>query len=104
MFTVSLSGLTAPVGRNGLVGGPFGLTRSTDEGPFGMEEAALTHAVDVSAFIARKREAVRCHASQVTDTSFFLQMPTELFTLVLGTEWFIDRGVPADLRDGWLLD
>ena len=75
-----------------------------DGNPFGMEEAALTHAVDVSAFIERKREAVRCHASQVTDTSFFLQMPTELFTLVFGTEWFIERGVPAALREGWLLD
>ena len=75
-----------------------------DGNPFGTEESALTHAVDVSAFIERKREAVRCHASQVTDTAFFLQMPTELFTLAFGTEWFIERGVPADLREGWLLD
>ena len=36
---------------------------------FGMPEAALTTAVDVSGFIAQKRESITMHASQVTDST-----------------------------------
>ena len=45
----------------------------------GMPEAEITHAVDVSAHLAAKRESLRCHRSQITDTSFFLEMPDEAF-------------------------
>ena len=51
-----------------------------------------------------EREALRCHRSQVTDTSFFLEMPAERFRQAFGTEWFIEAGVDAPMRRGWLFD
>jgi LmbE family N-acetylglucosaminyl deacetylase len=70
----------------------------TDDGePFGMPEESLTHAVDVRAFIDRKRASMACHASQITDSSFFLQMPPEAFAAAFGTEWYIRRGSPPGI-------
>ena len=54
-------------------------------------------------FVAQKRESMACHASQITDGSFFLQMPPEIFALAFGTEWFIEPGQPGGAREGWLL-
>jgi LmbE family N-acetylglucosaminyl deacetylase len=75
-----------------------------DGNPFGMPEADLTHAVDVSAYVSQKRLAIACHASQVTDTGFFLTMPPEAFAAAFGTEWFIRRGARPGLRPGWLFE
>lgn len=75
-----------------------------DGNPLGMAESELTHAVDVSAFITQKRDSMKAHASQITDTSFFLQMPDEVFTIAFGTEWFIKKGVPTGIQPGWLFD
>lgn len=83
----------------------FDLEGPADDGnPMGMPAEELTHAVDVSRFAARKRAAVACHRSQVTDTSFFLQIPDELFAIAFGTEWFIEVGRPPGLQPRWLLD
>jgi LmbE family N-acetylglucosaminyl deacetylase len=72
----------------------------TDDGnEFGTPEADLTTAVDVSAFVDRKRESMACHASQITDSSFFLQMPPEAFLEAFGTEWYIRRGAPAGIHE-----
>jgi hypothetical protein len=38
----------------------------------------------------------------VSDSSFFLQMPDEVFAEAFGTEWFIERGAAPGLRPGWL--
>jgi LmbE family N-acetylglucosaminyl deacetylase len=75
-----------------------------DGNPIGMSEAELTHAVDVSGYVAQKRRAVAAHRSQVTDTSFFLQMPEEAFAAAFGTEWFIKVGDPPGLHPGWLFE
>jgi LmbE family N-acetylglucosaminyl deacetylase len=75
-----------------------------DGNPFGMSETDLTHAVDVSGFMQQKRQSLTCHASQISDSSFFLQMPEEIFALSFGTEWFIKRGAPAGVRPGWLFE
>ena len=50
------------------------------EEEFGMEEADITHAVDVSAYLVRKRAAMLAHASQISADSFF--------------EWFVAPGLP----------
>lgn len=77
----------------------------TDDGnPLGMSEAELTHAVDVSEFLHHKRESMRCHRSQITDTSFFLEMPEEAFAAAFGTEWFIKKGAEPGVRPGWLFE
>jgi len=62
------------------------------EPEFGMPEARITHAVDVTAFVGAKRDSMRCHASQISDEAFFLQMPEESFASAFGTEWFIEHG------------
>lgn len=65
-----------------------------DEDPdFGTPEANITHAIDVSDLVERKRSAMRAHASQISEESFFLAMPDEAFTDAFGTEWFIEHGV-----------
>jgi LmbE family N-acetylglucosaminyl deacetylase len=65
-----------------------------DEDTFGEPEANITHAVDVGAYVARKREAMQAHASQISADSFFMKMPEAIFALAFGTEWFIDLANP----------
>jgi LmbE family N-acetylglucosaminyl deacetylase len=62
----------------------------------------ITHAVDVSAHLAEKRASMRAHASQATSASsdvrsleVFASLPDDLFALAFGTEWFVDRSLPA---------
>jgi LmbE family N-acetylglucosaminyl deacetylase len=65
----------------------------TDDGrPFGSAEADITTAVDVSDYIDLKRASLTCHASQVTDSGFFLSMPPEAFAQAFGIEWYIRAG------------
>jgi LmbE family N-acetylglucosaminyl deacetylase len=73
-----------------------------DGNPMGTPEAEITTAVDVSAYVAVKRASIRCHASQITDTSFFSQMPDEQFAAAFGTEWFIRVGAPKGIHESWL--
>lgn len=86
-------------------GEPFDPNGPADDGnPFGTPESELTHAVDVTDYIVEKRASMRCHASQITDTSFFLQMPDEVFAGSFGTEWFIKKGAEPGPNPGWLFD
>jgi LmbE family N-acetylglucosaminyl deacetylase len=90
----------APIGEE-----DFDPNSGADDGnPFGMTEAELTHAVDVTAHLQAKRDSLRCHRSQITDTSFFLEMPDEAFAAAFGTEWFIQKGAAPGLRDGWFFE
>lgn len=85
--------------------GDFDPNAPADDGnPFGSTEAEITHAVDVSHFIALKRESIRCHASQITDSGFFARMPDEAFAMAFGTEWFIAPEADHPLRAGWLFE
>jgi LmbE family N-acetylglucosaminyl deacetylase len=59
---------------------------------FGSPESVITGAVDVSEFLDNKRRAMQAHASQISEQSFFLQMPPEGFAYGFGTEWFIRDG------------
>jgi LmbE family N-acetylglucosaminyl deacetylase len=58
-------------------------------GEMGEPAARLTTEVDVTEFLERKRAAMRAHASQIGESSFFLAMPDEVFATVFGREWFI---------------
>src|SRR4051794_38344624 len=75
-----------------------------DGNPFGMPEAELTHLVDVSDYMAQKRDSIRCHVSQVSDTGFFLQMPEDVFQRAFGIEWFIKKGGQPPVKPGWLFE
>ena len=70
-----------------------------EDAPLGMPEAALTTSVDVSGFVERKRASIMAHASQVTDSEFFLKMPPEMFNQTFSREWFIRKGAPAGLHE-----
>ncbi|PPK70617.1 PIG-L family deacetylase [Actinokineospora auranticolor] len=58
----------------------------------GKPEAELTGRVDVRAYLSAKRAAMRAHASQISEDSFFLAIPDEAFAGSFGTEWFIRAG------------
>jgi LmbE family N-acetylglucosaminyl deacetylase len=82
-FFRSMSGMAAEAGVD--------LPEGTAEDMQTMGEPAsrLTTEVDVSPWIERKREAMRAHASQISETSFFLALPDDLYTQVWGREWYI---------------
>ena len=66
--------------------------REIAETEMGSPAESITHAVDVTGVIDRKRRAMAAHASQITADSFFMQLPDDAFAAAFGTEWFIHRG------------
>jgi len=70
----------------------------------GMPGDAITTRVDVRAYLDSKRRAMAAHASQISETSFFLAMPPEAFEQTWGTEWFILRGAPPGTRENDLFN
>ena len=67
-------------------------TPDIDDETFGLPESIITAAVDVTPYLEHKRRAMRAHASQISEQSFFLAMPDEAFRYAFGTEWFIREG------------
>lgn len=70
---------------------------------FGKPESEITAAVDVLAYVDTKRAAMRAHASQISEQSFFLTMPDEAFGHAFGTEWFIRVGQGPGITETDLL-
>ena len=71
-----------------------------DGGPhMGSPASVITTRVDVTPWLAAKREAMKAHASQIGPESFFLAMPDEVFAAAFGTEHFIRRAAPAGLAE-----
>jgi LmbE family N-acetylglucosaminyl deacetylase len=70
---------------------------------FGSPESVITGAVDVSEFLDHKRRAMQAHGSQISEQSFFLQMPAEAFAVGFGTEWFIRDGQGPGITETDLL-
>ncbi len=71
--------------------------RPTQTAQLWTARAELTHRVDVRAFTAAKRAAMRAHSSQASAQEgtrtlrLLLRLPDWLFDRVLGQEWFVDR-------------
>ena len=74
-----------------------------EEESFGMPESIITAAVDVTPYLEYKRRAMRAHASQISEQSFFLAMPDEAFAYGFGTEWFIREGQGPGITETDLL-
>ena len=75
-----------------------------DFGPdFGEPESAITHTIDVRAYAAVKRRAMAAHASQISETSFFLALPEQAFTAGFGFEWYV-RSRAARSQGSTILD
>lgn len=73
---------------------PPALPEAPEDENFGKPEREITHAIDVGDHVELKRLAMRAHASQIAEDSWFLRMGPEEFRLAFGTEWFIEWGRP----------
>ncbi len=62
------------------------------ESDIGTPAALITHGVDVSSVIDRKKLTMAEHRSQINEESFFMALPSEAFEAAFGTEWFVLRG------------
>jgi LmbE family N-acetylglucosaminyl deacetylase len=63
---------------------------------FGVPDELITTAVDVSAYVNQKREALAAHTSQ--EQNFFLdRVPDEITTVLLSREYFTLRSAPKGL-------
>jgi LmbE family N-acetylglucosaminyl deacetylase len=65
----------------------------------GVTEDKITTTVDVRDYVDLKRKAMAAHASQISESSFFLALPPEMFREAFGQEWFIRRGAAPGTRD-----
>jgi LmbE family N-acetylglucosaminyl deacetylase len=72
------------------------MRRSGAEEPPPMEgavpESEVTAEVDVAKYLDVKRAAMRAHASQIPEESFFLSLDDETFAHAFGVEYFIREG------------
>ena len=66
---------------------PEGSTDGLED--MGEPASRITTAVDVLPWIDDKRRSMQAHASQISEESFFLSMPDDVFSLVWGREWYI---------------
>lgn len=66
-----------------------------DVDAFGVEEARITHAIDVAPYVEVKRRAMEAHGSQIRPDTFPLSMPPEAFAIAFGTEWYVQVGAPG---------
>ncbi len=67
--------------------------------------STITHRIDVRKFADRKQAALACHRSQVYGTGraapllrLLVGLPSPIFGLLLGREWFVDPDAPAGGR------
>jgi LmbE family N-acetylglucosaminyl deacetylase len=65
-----------------------------EEFDLGVPETRITTRVDVRSYIDVKRKAMAAHASQISETSFFLAMAPEVFATAFGEESYILVGAP----------
>ncbi|HEX3622656.1 MAG TPA: PIG-L family deacetylase [Acidimicrobiales bacterium] len=70
----------------------------------GVAGERITTTVDVRPWLARKRASMAAHASQISETSFFLSMPPAAFEHVWGQEWFIRCDAPVGLLETDIFD
>jgi len=74
-----------------------------DEVDFGKPESVITAAVDVRPYLECKRRAMRAHASQISEQSFFLSLPDDAFAYGFGIEWYIRQGQGPGITETDLL-
>jgi LmbE family N-acetylglucosaminyl deacetylase len=70
----------------------------------GVPGERITTTVNVRPWLAQKRASMAAHASQISETSFFLAMPPQAFEHVWGQEWFIRCDAPSGLIETDLFD
>lgn len=73
----------------------------TDGNPLGTPEADLGLQIDVSGQLAKRRELMACHASQVTDVGSMLALPDQAYAGMFSLEHYIDVDSTEPMRRGW---
>lgn len=73
-----------------------------DMDKIGLPESDITTAVDVSGVLDTKRAAMTAHRSQISEESWFLRLPPDVFAVSFGTEWF--RRVLPEFRGDPIAD
>jgi len=86
----------------GEAGGNPDMPDITEESEFGVRAADVTTRLDVGEQVPAKRQAMRCHRSQIADDMFWLTMPDEQFQAAFSEEAYIHRGVPAGTAESRL--
>jgi len=84
----------------------FGMPEPPVDDPeftLGVPSERITTRVDVRRYLEAKRKAMAAHASQISETSFFLSMRPDAFEATWGTEWYILRGADAATSETDLL-
>lgn len=70
----------------------------------GVPEERITTTVDVRPWLAQKRASMAAHASQISETSFFLAMAADQFEDSFGHEWLIRCDAPPGLVETDVFD
>jgi LmbE family N-acetylglucosaminyl deacetylase len=70
----------------------------------GVPEDRITTVIDARDYIDVKRRSMVAHASQISETSFFLAMPPDMFTEAFGREWYMLEGAGPGTRETDLLE
>jgi len=70
----------------------------------GVTEDLITTSLDVRDQVEVKRRSMAAHASQISETSFFLAMPPDMFADAFGWEWYILDGAAPDTKESDLLE
>lgn len=86
---------------------PFGEGEALDEAdiPFGVPDEDVTTVVRVQPWLEHKQAAMRAHRSQISEESFFLNLPEDLAEELFGTESFVLlAGEPGALPEADLFD
>lgn len=81
------------------IGAEPGTMPNFEEMELGVPAEAITTEVDVVPWLEVKRAAMRAHASQISEQSFFLALPDYVFRSVFGTECYIRRGATAPVAE-----
>ena len=104
MATQNRDSIRELMGRAGELGVDAPDVNDLDVDTFGEPAERITTEVDVTSYLGAKREAMRAHASQISESSFFLSMPDEAFAALWGTESFIRLGAdrPSQLETSLL--
>ena len=69
-----------------------GIAEPPPLGEGAVPESEINVGVDVTEYLEFKRKAMRAHASQIAEDSFFLALDEPTFAHAFGTEWFIREG------------
>lgn len=66
-----------------------------DTETFGTDNNDISFELDVRSVVAKKKQSIMAHRSQVGPDSFFLKLPDEVFEQAFGFEWFNVPSVTA---------